>query len=99
MRKKYQQLNNLTKEQLIYLISQYDHMQCMISETLVDYSKRHITVEKCIDDIRKYLSENNFSFLDEHLDDYINMQLGKISKEEYRKIVLEIEEKNEEEKN
>ena len=81
-------LMNLNKEQLIYLIEQYHHTDFLIGETLVDQSKRNITNEKCIEKIREYSCENQISLNDEHLGSYIDMKLGKITKEEYRKIVL-----------
>lgn len=81
-------LMKLNKEQLIYLIEQYHHTDVLIGETLVDQSKGNITNEKCIEKIRKYSSENYISLNDEHLGDYINIKLEKITKEEYRKIVL-----------
>ena len=78
----------LNKEQLIYLIEQYHHTDFLIGETLVNQSKRNITNEKCVEKIRDYSSENQISLNDEHLGDYIDLKLGKITKEEYRKIVL-----------
>lgn len=81
-------LMKLNKEQLIYLIEQSHHTYVLIGETLVDQSKCNITNEKCIEKIRKYSSENRISLNDEHLGDYIDMKLEKITKEEYRKIVL-----------
>lgn len=81
-------LMKLNKEQLIYLIEQYHHTDFLIGETLVDQSKRNITNEKCIEKIRDYSSENQISLNDDHLGDYIDMKLGKITKGEYRKIVL-----------
>ena len=81
-------LMRLNKEQLIYLIEQYHHTDFLIGEALVDQSKCNITNEKCIEKIREYSCENQISLNDEHLGDYIDMKLGKITKEEYRKIVL-----------
>lgn len=80
----------LTKEQLIYLIGQYDRLNFMIGETLVDESKRHITSEEAVKEIRKYLTESQAktNLSNEHLDSYIDMEIGKISVEEYREIVL-----------
>ena len=83
-------LEKLTKEQLIYLIGQYDRLNFMIGETLVDESKRHITSEEAVKEIRKYLTESQAktNLSNEHLDSYIDMEIGKISVEEYREIVL-----------
>lgn len=81
-------LMKLNKEQILYLIEQYYHTNVLIGETLVDQSKRNITNEKCVEKIRDYICENQISLNDDHLGDYIDMKLGKITKEEYRKIVL-----------
>lgn len=83
-------LEKLTKEQLIYLIGQYDRLNFMIGETLVDESKRHITSEEAVKEIRKYLTESQAKtdLSNEHLDSYIDMEIGKISVKEYREIVL-----------
>lgn len=88
--RKKRNLEKLTKEQLIFLIEQYDHINFMIGETLVDESKRHITSEEAVKEIRKYLTESQFKtdLSNEHLDSYIDMKTGKISAEEYREIVL-----------
>lgn len=83
-------LEKLTKEQLIYLIEQYDRLNFMISEILVDESKWHITSKEAVEEIRKYLTESQAKtdLSNEHLDSYIDMETGKISVEEYREIVL-----------
>lgn len=88
--RKKRNLEKLTKEQLIFLIEQYDHINFMIGETLVDESKRHITSEEAVKEIRKYLTESQAKtdLSNEHLDSYIDMEIGKISVEEYREIVL-----------
>ena len=88
--RKKRNLEKLTKEQLIFLIEQYDHINFMIGETLVDESKRHITSEEAVKEIRKYLTESQAKtdLSNEHLDSYIDMEIGKISVEEYRVIVL-----------
>lgn len=88
--RKKRNLEKLTKEQLIFLIEQYDHINFMIGETLVDESKRHITSEETVKEIRKYLTESQAktNLSNEHLDSYIDMEIGKISVEEYREIVL-----------
>ena len=88
--RKKRNLEKLTKEQLIFLIEQYDHINFMIGETLVDESKRHITSEEAVEEIRKYLTESQAKtdLSNEHLDSYIDMETGKISAEKYREIVL-----------
>lgn len=83
-------LEKLTKEHLIYLIGQYDRLNFMISEILVDESKWHIPSKEAVEGIRKYLTESQAKtdLSNEHLDSYIDMETGKISVEEYREIVL-----------
>ena len=78
----------MDKDQLIYLIDQYEHTIFQISETLVDESKWHIEPQTAIEKIRETLQKNQFSLRDEHLGDYINMRQGKITEEEWRKIIL-----------
>ena len=46
-------LNALTKEQLIFLINQYQHMEFIISEICVNESKQHIPSEQAIEKIEK----------------------------------------------
>lgn len=48
-------LNELSKEQLIYLIEQLYNSQFLIGEVLVDESKCHINSDKAINEIRKYM--------------------------------------------
>lgn len=80
-------LNELSKEQLIYLIEELYHSQFLIGEVLVDVSKCHIESDKAINKIRKYMynmpSMNNA----EELKAYIDMKIGKITIAEYRKIL------------
>ena len=82
-------LEELTRDQLIYLIREYDHAWFCISETLVDQSKQNISNEYAFEKIRGYLSEldrlnprNNRLGLD------IKLKKGEITSDEYRKIVL-----------
>lgn len=80
-------LNQLSKEQLIYLIEQLNHSQFLIGETCVDVSKCHIDSDKAVDKIRGYIyhmpSMNNAT----ELKTYIDMMMDKISVSEYKKIV------------
>ena len=80
-------LNELSKEQLIYLIEQLYHSQFLIGEVLVDESKRHIESDEAIGKIRKYMynmpSMNDAS----ELKAYIDMKVGKITVAEYRKMM------------
>lgn len=82
-------LEELSKEQLIYLIWAYRHVNCMISETLVSESKMELKSEAAIDNISGYLSETNWiSLYSENLGTDIDFDIGKISAEERKKKVL-----------
>ena len=78
-------LNQLSKEQLIYLIEQFVRSQGIISEICVDESKYHIKSDKAINEIRKYL----YNMPDYHdidmLKAEIDFKMGKISVLECRK--------------
>ena len=56
--RKQKELMSKTKEELVLIIDAYRKQYCYISETLVDESKQHISKEKAIDNIRKYLVDN-----------------------------------------
>lgn len=82
-------LDKLTKDDLIYLLREYDHTWFCIGEVLVDQSKQHITDEYAIDEIRGYLSElNGLNLRSTRLDLEVKLQKGEITPEEYRKITL-----------
>ena len=79
-------LNQLSKEQLIYLIEQLNNSQYIIGEICVDESKCHIDSDKAVDKIRGYIyyiPSNNA----EELKAYIDMKMNKISVEDYKKII------------
>lgn len=80
-------LNELSKEQLIYLIEQLNHSQFLISETCVDESKWHIESSKAVDKIRRYIYDMPSLYDATELKAYIDMKMEKISVEEYRKII------------
>lgn len=48
-------LQELSKEQLIYLIEQMKSSLCKIGEACVEESKRHRLPEKAVEDIRGYI--------------------------------------------
>ena len=78
-------LNELSKEQLIYLIEQLLHSQFLISEVLVDESKWHIESDRAIDKIRRKCMCDVPSMNDANeLKAYIDMKMGVITVEEYR---------------
>lgn len=80
-------LMSLSKEQLIYLIEQYEHSQFLISLTCVRESKWELDSDKAVDKIREYIYDAP-SFDDENeLKAYIDMKMNKISVKEYRKII------------
>ena len=74
-------LMQLSKEQLLYLIGQYKHTNFMVDE-----SKSHISAEDAIEKIRNYSCENNFSLRDKNLGSWIDMKEGKITQEKYNEI-------------
>ena len=80
-------LNELSKDQLIYLIEQLYHSQFLISEICVDESKRHIDSSKSVDKIRAYIYDMPSLYDANELKAYIDMKMEKISVEEYRKII------------
>ena len=80
-------LNELSKDQLIYLIEQFYHSQFLISETCVEESKQHISSENAVQKIRSYLYNmpNTYNVTD--FKAQIDIKMGKITVDEYRKIV------------
>ena len=80
-------LNELSKDQLIYLIEQYYHSQFLISEVCVDKSKQHISSEKAIKKIRNCLYDMPSTYNVDNFKAQIDLKMGKITVDEYRKIV------------
>ena len=80
-------LNELSKDQLIYLIEQFYHSQFLISETCVDESKCHISSEKAINKIRSYLYDMPSTYNVDNFKTQIDLKMGKITVDEYRKIL------------
>ena len=78
-------LNELSKDQLIYLIEQFYHSQFLISETCVEESKQHISSEKAVQNIRKYLYDMPNTYNVDNLKAQIDLKMGKITVDEYRK--------------
>ena len=78
-------LNELSKDQLIYLIEKFYHSQFLSSEVCVEESKCHISSEKTIKKIRSYLYDMPSIYNVEHFKAQIDMKMGKITVEEYRK--------------
>ena len=80
-------LNELSKDQLIYLIEQYYHSQFLIGEVCVDESKRHISSERAVKKIRNYLYDMPNTYNVNYFKAYLDYEMGKITVEEYRKIM------------
>ena len=80
-------LNQLSKDQLIYLIEQFYHSQFLISETCVDESKCHISSENAVQKIRSYLYDMPDTYNVDNFKAQIDMGMGKITVEEDRKIL------------
>lgn len=80
-------LNELSKEQLIYLIEQFYHSQFLIGEICVDESKQHISSEKAVKEIRSYLYDIPSTYNVDIFKAQIDLKMGKITVEEYRKIL------------
>ena len=80
-------LNELSKDQLIYLIEQYYHSQFLISETCVEESKQHISSEQAIQEIRNYLYDMPNTYNVDNFKAQIDLKMGKITVDEYRKIL------------
>ena len=80
-------LNELSKDQLIYLIEQFYHSQFLISETCVDESKQHISSEKAINKLRSYPYDMPSTYNVDNFKALIDMKMGKITVDEYRKIL------------
>ena len=80
-------LNELSKEQLIYLIEQFYHSQFLISETCVEESKQHISSEKAVQKICNYLYDMPSTYNIDNFKAQIDLKMGKITVDECRKIM------------
>lgn len=83
-------LNELSKEQLIYLIEQYYHSQFLISETCVDESKFNISSLDAVQKIRSYLYNMPKTYDVADFKVLIDWTMGKITLDECRKMILEL---------
>ena len=86
---KYQKelLTTLSKEQLIYLIEQMHHSLFLISEVCVEESKCHIDSKDAIQRIRDYIYDMPSAYNEINLKAELDMKMGKITPQEYRKIL------------
>ena len=80
-------LNELSKEQLIYLIEQQDRSLRLIGEVCVDESKLHIDSKNAISKIRNYIYQMPSLYDATEIKAHIDVSIGKISIQEYRKII------------
>ena len=80
-------LNELSKDQLIYLIEQFYHSQFLISEVCVEESKCHISSENAVQKIRSYLYNMPKTYNVADLKALIDMKMGKITDDECKKTV------------
>ena len=80
-------LNELSKEQLRYLIEQLVHSQFMISSTCVRESKWELDSDKAVDRIREYLYDMPGLYDAKEVAAYLDMKMENITVEEYRKII------------
>lgn len=82
-------LKSLSKEQLIKIIEDWNRQLFYIECICVDVSKCHLDYKEAVDKIRECLCETDkYKFYDKNLAAYIDFQLGKITVEKMREIVL-----------
>lgn len=79
---------NLSKEQLLYLINQYEDSMFYIGETCVDESKREIDSHIAIKHIRDNIFTIPKFYDNKNLMAWIDKERGVISQEQYDKILL-----------
>ena len=76
-------LDKLTRDELVYLIREYSHTWFVVGETLVDQSKRNISDDYAFEEIRNYLSElNGLNPRNDKLSLEIKLRKGEITPEE-----------------
>lgn len=71
------ELEQLTKEQLMWLVEQQELVQRIISEELVRESKQEVSAEHAIDKIRELLVNEWIDLNDSDLGIYIDKRLKK----------------------
>lgn len=80
-------LNDCSKEQLIFLIDKYWNSMCIISEVCVDESKMHISSKRAVNEVRDECFDFPFSSNSKNFLAYLDYKMGKINISEYRKIL------------
>lgn len=81
---------NLSKDQLIYLVEQFEHSMFFIGEICIDESKNEIDSHVAVTRIRKNIFFPPFTSGSKNLAKWIDYKRGMISVEEYRKSILNI---------
>lgn len=71
------ELEQLTKEQLMWLIEQQNHILFIVGEELVRESKQEVSAEHVVEKIRELMTNEYLSLNDSGLSDYIDKRLKK----------------------
>lgn len=80
--------NELSKEQVIFLLQRYQHSMFMIGEICVSASKQEVSAESALNEIRDNIINIPYMSDKEKLSAWVDYIRGKISSKEYRKIIL-----------
>lgn len=80
--------DELSKEQLIFLLQRYQYSMFMISEICVSASKQEISAEDALNEIRDNIADIPYMSNGKELSTWVDYMRGKISSKEYRKIIL-----------
>lgn len=78
----------LSKDQLVYLIEQFEHSSFIIGEICVDASKDELDTYEAVRQIRKNIFHIPYIMTVESLSAWVDHERGVISNEEYRKLIL-----------
>ena len=84
---KKESLLKLPNEYLIYLIDKMDRSLSIIGEICVEESKMHIESNEAIDSIRNNIYQMPNLYKIEETKAFIDMELGKITPQEFRRIM------------
>ena len=78
-------LNECSKEQLIFLIEKYWSSEFNIDEICVNESKANISASEAVNRIRIMLTDIPYGNNSQHFEAYVEYAMGKITMAEYRK--------------
>lgn len=78
----------LSKEQLVYLIEQFEYSSFIIGKICVDASKDELDSYEAVRQIRKNIFHIPYIMTVESLSAWVDRERGVISNEEYRKLIL-----------